>query len=219
LARIQFFMSSPKWLMAGPCGEQYYCFQILNHGLAAGAIMKLNDLPFPPVSVAAPGVDACAARDCAELIGRRLWRGDHLERWMTCVPELALAAAGAAHLSALVCEEAAGLIANTLLALSREPEEARSGKDDIETLMCAVSRCDPPLRNGRRLSTCDCESGSSGGDHSGGTSGSNTASGRNGRNGCGHHALACALAVGAVRGMLSSVSCRASPNLRLPPSI
>jgi hypothetical protein len=191
-------MSSPKWLMAGPCGEQYYCFQILNHGLAAGAIMKLNDLPFPPVPVAAPGVDACAVRDWAERIGRRLWRGDQLERWMKCVPELALAAAGAAHLSALVCEEAAGLIANTLLALSREPEEARSGEDDIETLMRAVSRCDPPLRNGRRLITCDCdcEDGA-----------------------CSHRALACALAVGAVRGMLSAVSCGAASGLHLPQSI
>ncbi|MHA4869699.1 hypothetical protein ACXZ1M_18590 [Duganella sp. PWIR1] len=155
--------------------------------------MKLNDLPFPLVPLAAPGVDACTARDCAERIGRRLWRGDQLERWMKCVPELALAAAGAAHLSALVCEEAVGLIANTLLALSREPEEARSGKDDIETLMCAVIRCDPPLRNGRSLITCDCEASA-----------------------CSHHALACALAVGAVRGMLSAVSCRAASRLRIP---
>lgn len=155
--------------------------------------MKLNDLPFPLVPLAAPDTDARAARDCAERVGRRLWRGDQREQWMRCVPELALAAVGAAQLPALVCEEAAGLIRNTLLALSREPAEARSDMDDVEALVRAVSRLDPPLKNGRRLNSCDCDGGAD--------SGSSSA--------CRFHALASALAIGAVRGMLSATAGRA----------
>jgi hypothetical protein len=44
------------------------------------------------------------------------------------------------HRCALVHETATGLIRNTLLAMSREPEEARSGIDDMETLVRTVSR-------------------------------------------------------------------------------
>lgn len=80
------------------------------------------------------------------------------------------------HLSALVHETATGLIRNTLLAMSREPEEARSGIDDMETLVRTVSRLDPPRL---KLSCAGAPE-------------------------CRHHALACALAAAALRGMLSA---------------
>jgi hypothetical protein len=44
------------------------------------------------------------------------------------------------HPCALVHETATGLIRNALLAMSREPEEARSGIDDMATLVRTVSR-------------------------------------------------------------------------------
>lgn len=80
------------------------------------------------------------------------------------------------HLCALVHETAMGLIRNTLLAMSREPEEARSGIDDMETLVRTVSRLDPP----RLKLSCT------------------------GAHACRHHALACALATDALRRMLST---------------
>lgn len=133
--------------------------------------MKLNDLPLQHPLAA---VDLCALRDCAELIGRRLWRADKVQRWMVCVPELAMAkVSGGVYVPLPVCEAASGLIRNALLALLREPEEARSGIDDMEVLVSTVSLLVPELRD---AATCKCR----------------------------HHALACALATGALRGMLSA---------------
>lgn len=43
-----------------------------------------------------------------------------------------------------VVELAAGLIDHSVLALLREPEDARSGPEDMETLVHTVSLCDPP---------------------------------------------------------------------------
>lgn len=80
------------------------------------------------------------------------------------------------HRCALVHETATGLIRNTLLAMSREPQEARSGIDDMETLVRTVSRLDPP----RLKISCT------------------------GAHECRHHALACALATDALRRMLSA---------------
>lgn len=171
-----------------------------------------------PAPAAISGTDPRAARDCARLIGRRLWRADKLTQWMTCVPELAMAgASGGAHLPALAYEAAAGLIGNSVLALLHEPEEERCGIEDMEALVCAVSRLDPPVQNTRRMVTRDCEIG--------GVSlkaGQKivlllAAASRDARGGCGgyglgfgvadcvHHTLACALAAGALQGMLSAI--------------
>jgi hypothetical protein len=80
------------------------------------------------------------------------------------------------HRCALVHETATGLIRNTLLAMLREPEEARSGIEDVETLVRSVSRLDPP----RLKLSCT------------------------GAHDCRHHALACVLATDALRRMLSA---------------
>lgn len=50
-------------------------------------------------------------------------------------------------LSGEVREYAAGLIGNSLRALMSEPEEARSGCDDLPFLVRQVSRLDPPLQS------------------------------------------------------------------------
>jgi hypothetical protein len=68
------------------------------------------------------------------------------------------------------------LIRNTLLAMSREPEEARSGIDDMEALVRTVSRLEPPQLK------ISCT----------------------GARECRHQALACALATDALRRMLSA---------------
>jgi hypothetical protein len=136
--------------------------------------MKLNDLPAQHLLAT---VDMRMLRDCAELIGRRLWRADKVQQWMVCVPELAMArASGGVYVPLSVCEAASGLIGNALLAMSREPEEARSSIDDMEVLVSTVSLLVPLAPDVRRASPCACR----------------------------HHALACALATGALRGMLSA---------------
>lgn len=136
--------------------------------------MKLNDLP---VQYSLAAVDLRALRDCAELIGRRLWRADKVQQWTVCVPELAMARmSGGEHVPPPLCEAASGLIRNALLAMLREPEEARSGIDDIEMLVSTVSLLIPLAPLVRRDAMCECR----------------------------HHALACALATGALRGMLSA---------------
>jgi hypothetical protein len=134
--------------------------------------MKLNDLPLQhPLAV----IDLRAVRDCAELIGRRLWRADKAQQWAVCVPELAMAKmSGGVHILPPVCEAASELIRNALLAMLREPEEARSGFEDMEVLVSTVSLLVPLAY---RAGACECR----------------------------HHALACALATGALRGMLSAV--------------
>lgn len=170
-----------------------------------------------PTPAAIAGLDPRAVRACAQLIGRRLWRADKLSQWMTCVPELAMAGAGGGtQLPALAYEAAAGLIGNSLLALLREPEEERSGPQDMDALVCAVSRFDPPVQNTRRMVTRDCEIGgvqlkagqkillllaAASRDVRGGC-----AYGLGfGAEDCTHHALACALASGALQGMLSAM--------------
>lgn len=196
-----------------------------------------------PSPAAIASADPRVARERAELIGRRLWRADKLSQWMTCVPELAMvSASGGAHLPALAYEAAAGLIGNAILALLREPEEERSGIEEMEALVCAVSRFDPPVQNARRMVTRDCEIG-------GVTLKAGqkillllAAASRDARGGCGgyglgfgvedcpHHALACALAAGALQGMLGALrgpslqawlqslrwTYRASSSLRIP---
>lgn len=137
--------------------------------------MKLNDLPVQHPLVA---VDLRALRDCAELIGRRLWRAGKVTQWMVCVPELAMArVSGGLYVPLSVCEAASGLIRNALLAMSREPEEARSSIDDMEVLVSTVSLLVALAPDQHRASPCACR----------------------------QHALACALATGALRGMLSAI--------------
>ena len=136
--------------------------------------MKLNDLPMQhPLAT----FDLRAVRDCAELIGRRLWRADKVQQWMVCVPELAMARmSGGVHVPPAVCAAASGLIRNALLAMAREPDEARSGIGDMEALVSTVCLLIPPASEQRHMAMCECR----------------------------QHALACALATGALRGMLSA---------------
>ncbi|WP_343730104.1 hypothetical protein [Duganella sp.] len=171
-----------------------------------------------PAPAAIAGADPHAARECAQLIGRRLWRADKLSQWMICVPELAMAGAGGGtHLPALAYEAAAGLIGNSVLALLREPEEERSGPQDMEALLCAVSRFDPPVQNTRRMVTRDCEIGGvqlkagqkillllAAASRDARSDGCSYGLGF-GAAACPHHALACALAAGALQGMLTAM--------------
>jgi hypothetical protein len=169
-----------------------------------------------PSPAALKDIDPAAARLAAARIGHRLWRADKLAQWMTCVPELAMAGVGGLHLPALAYEEAAGLIGNAVLALLREPEEERCGSEDMQALVCAVSRFDPPVQNVRRMVTQDCDIG--GAQLKAGqkillvlAAASRDARGCGsyglgfGVEDCPHHALACALAAGALQGMLAAI--------------
>lgn len=205
--------------------------------VAASAAMVDAVLAHADCAAPAPqplaGADPEAARAIAERIARSVWRGGQLNAWMTCVPELAMASLADADadvcarpgLPALAYEEAAGLIGNSLLALLREPDEARSGGDDMAALVAAVSRRDPPVQNVRRIVTRDCEIG-----------GTRLRAGQKillvlaaasrdaGRayglgfgaqlGGCPHHALAGALASGALRGLLGAIEARQGPSLQ-----
>lgn len=54
-------------------------------------------------------------------------------------------------------EATAGLVGNSIIALARQPEDERSGPEDAATLVHAVSRFDPPVQNTRRFVARDCD--------------------------------------------------------------
>ncbi|TFW25233.1 hypothetical protein [Duganella callida] len=197
--------------------------------VAASAAAVEEVLAHPCCQAPSPAAGAVAdlreAREYARLIGRRLWRPDKFPEWMTCVPELAVAGLGGA-LPALGYEAATGLIGNGVLALLREPEDERSGLSDMEALVCAVSRFDPPVQNTRRVVTGDCEIGGVALRAGQKILLVLAAASRDVRGGCqayglgfsdadcAYHQLACALAAGALQGMLTALRDQRGPALQ-----
>jgi cytochrome P450 len=135
-------------------------------------------------------------------------------------------------------EATAGLIGNNVLALARQPEEERSGPEDADALVRVVSRFDPPVQNTRRFVARDCQIG---GAHlkAGQTillvlaaanrdplGGGREFGFGHGVHACPGHALACAIAAGAVEQLMAAMdsgvlaalrwSYRRSANARIP---
>lgn len=118
-------------------------------------------------------------------------------------------------------EASAGLVGNSVVALVRQPEEERCEPADAGALVQAVSRLDPPIQNTRRFVARACEVDGvaleqgqaillvlaaasrdpNGGGHPFGFG--------YGPHACPGHALACALAAGALEAVIEQV--RATP--------
>ena len=116
--------------------------------------MKPYDAPFADCRWLPTSMDEPAVRQCAAQVGRRLWPGEGLASWMVEVPRMSiesLIGPEASQMPALAqtCEAAARLIANSLLALQREPGDERSGPQDAATLVRTVSLLDPSRHHAR----------------------------------------------------------------------
>lgn len=111
-------------------------------------------------------------------------------------------------------EATAGLAGNSVLALLRQPEREWGGAADVAALVQSVSRCDPPVQNTRRFVARDCAIGGvqlaagqtilvllAAASHDPAGQGHAYGFGY-GPHACPGHALACAIATGALEALL-----------------